>query len=863
MAHPIWSTASGSLGLVPENEYFQVQLVATDPQGGAVSFKALAGTLPPGIHVSKTGLLQGVPVLTDVTNLNRYYEFSVRAQDHNGLVADRTFNLTISNIVPPQIVPRVTNLGDVFDGTYYSLQLRAVEVNPEATMTWSIVDGSLPNGLTLSSSGLLSGLILPLPTTDSGGLTGFSNAPYAEYGYNNAPTYQNNSYIFTVRVFDGINYDSLTYKLFVVTKSYWTADTDKDTVDSTLTIDQDNRYLPIMITPSQSLPTVRSSSKFAFKFDAIDPNSNQIHYALSTGTGSGFDQDGTTGFDTTAFDQSAQALPPGLSLDAASGWLLGTVGSQLEAVQTYDFKVYAFETGDPTYQSAPVQYSLTVLGDVNNTITWVTSGNLGVIDNGAVSQFSVSAISNAGKNLTYSLVSDLSNVPQGLKLLPTGLIVGRTTFEYFTLDGGATTIDGANGTFDNLYKFTVKATSTDNTVNSTKEFTIRINNFNKEPYENLYLKALPTLDQRKTFLDIVNNTEIFPESLIYRSSDPNFGRARDIRSLFLAGLSASDINTYANAMATNTYNKRIEFSDVKTARAVDANFNTKYEVVYIELKDDVVYKGRSPANATYNPYISANVYPNSFANMSSVVANTTGYANRGALPEWMTSPQDNKKTLGFTRAIVLAYTVPDASKLIAYRLRANGITFNSIDFVADRYDLDNVLSKNYNTTTNKFILGKETTFDRIKRIGSITYAADYGVRGLAFDMVNGQTVDSIAARGGLDGVTYFNSGETLVFLQQENFVGETNPNDGWNLNGNVVPGFNEYINSMGILDGTSGFPANPTQGQTATVNNILYVFTNYDDNGILLGTGVWRVANQRSAIWTINISNTNTVTLTL
>ena len=862
MANPIWTTTPGSLGIVPENQFFSLQLVATDPQGGPVTFKALAGVFPPGLHITRTGSLQGIPIITDTNNTNKYYEFTIRAQDSHGLVADRTFNLSISNIVPPQILPRTSNLGSIFDGTYYYLPLHAVEVNPSATLTWSLTGGTLPPGMSLSADGILSGFITPVPIEGNGGSNGFGSAPFNEFGYENAANYQNNIFTFTVKVFDGVFNDSLTYTIKVIAKGHFEADTTLDTADMDLTIDKDNRYIPIMSTPSQALPLIRSNSKFAFKFEAYDPNDYPLTFTLSTGGSTGFDQDGTSGFDSTGFDQSSLSVPPGLTLDTTSGWLTGTIGYQAEAVKVYDFNISAYETDYPTYTSKPVQYSMTVLGDVTNTITWNTSANLGIIDNGSISQLSISATSHANKTLVYSLVTDYSHLPQGLQLLPSGLIVGKTTFEYFALDQDATTIDGGSRIFDNLYTFTVRATSTDGTVSSEQAFTIRIKNFNKTPYENLYLRALPTLDQRQTFLSIVNNTEIFPENLIYRSSDPNFGRARDIRSLFLAGLTPSMIDDYAAAMATNTYNKRIEFSDIKTAEAVDANFNTKYEVVYIELKDDAVYKGKSPANRDYDPYISDYTYPNSFANMVNVIDSALGYANRGALPDWMTSPQADKKTLGFTRAIVLAYTVPGASKLIAYRLKSSGITFNGIDFVADRYDLDNVYSKNYDINNGKFILSKETTFDRIKRPGTVPYSADYGLRNIAFSMINGQTVDSVRARGGLDGITEFVDQQTVLFLQQENFAGETHLNDGWIRNGTVVPGWNEYKNSTAVSGGTPGFPSSPVQNQIAVLNGATYFFTNYDDYGVPLDNGVWRLANLRSGVWKINISTSNVITLT-
>jgi Putative Ig domain len=869
MANPIWITGQNTrlvnLGTVTEGTYFEVPLDSYDPLGGPVTYKFLAGQLPPGIRINGTGLIQGGPYLNTVNNQTQAFEFSVRATDQHGLVADKSFILTVTNINPPVISTRITDLGQVFDGSYFNFQLTANELNPNAALTWSLASGSLPAGVSLSSAGLISGFILPLPTTSSGGTQGYNAAPYNEFSYENAPTYQNNTYKFTVKVFDGANYDSLTYTLKVTVKSQFTADSTFNTIDGNhLTIDHDNVYVPIIVTPSQMLPEVRSNSKFAFKFDAIDPTGHTILYSLSLASAgnAGWDQSGTQGFDTIGFDQENLSAPPGLVLDPSTGWFVGTVGAQAAAVQEYTFQVFAYDALDSSRASLPVTYKMVILGDITNTITWTTGSDLGVIQNGSISQLSVSAVNNSGRDLTYSLVPDTSHLPQGLTLQRSGLIVGQAGFEYFTLDHGATTVDKSTSLFDNSYTFTVQATSIDGTATSTKDFTVLVDNVNMTPYENVYLKALPTKDQRTTFLNVVNNKDIFPEELIYRPTDPNFGRARDIRSLFLAGLEPSEVSTYVAAMTTNTYNKKIEFGTIKTAQAVDANFNVKYEVVYVELEDNASFKGKTPANSKLDLDINRIIYPNSFANMQSVISNATGYANFSVLPDWMTSPQENKKQLGFKQVVVLAYTKPGASKLIAYRLGASQITFNSINFVLDRYDLDNRMSANFNTTTQRFNLGDETTFDRIQRPGPIAVCATYGVSGVPFNKINNRTVAQINANGGLDGVTKFVDGETMVFIQQENYPGVVDNNDGWTNGSDIIPGWTEFVNSMEIPPTAAGFPSNPVAGQVALHNGQYFIFSNkFDSNGNIIDLN-WKVANLRANIWQINIDSNNLVTLT-
>ena len=81
MANPIWVTPAGSLGLVPEAEYFQVQLQVTNPAVGDLIFIKLSGEMPPGIQVSQNGYIQGVPIITDEQRTNNTYQFSVRARN--------------------------------------------------------------------------------------------------------------------------------------------------------------------------------------------------------------------------------------------------------------------------------------------------------------------------------------------------------------------------------------------------------------------------------------------------------------------------------------------------------------------------------------------------------------------------------------------------------------------------------------------------------------------------------------------------------------------------------------------------------------------------------------------------------------
>jgi hypothetical protein len=90
------------------------------------------------------------------------------------------------------------------------------------------------------------------------------------------------------------------------------------------------------------------------------------------------------------------------------------------------------------------------------------------------------------------------------------------------------------------------------------------------------------------------------------------------------------------------------------------------------------------------------VYPNSLQNMRDQVIDVVGQVSN-VLPRWMLSRQADGSVLGFTRAWVIAYTKPGQSGQIAYNIATQfGTQLNLVDFEADRYEVDNFLTKNWN-----------------------------------------------------------------------------------------------------------------------------------------------------------------------
>jgi hypothetical protein len=865
MSRPVWITEGGNLGTFPELNFFSIPLEVYNPTATPVTFSFLSGELPPGLQVVRSGTLQGVPVVLNPTAAGetRTYKFTIRASCQTPVVVvDKTFSFTVSNIIPPTIIPERTQLAEVFDGAPINIQLQAIESNPSATLYWSKISGELPPGLTLSTSGLISGFVgqqedpsgvgkvgydaqgtqVPEPFSISGNVTTpdavtalTTEPPYGNpqqfeelpYDFTTAASV-NRNYTFTVQVYDGANSDLQTYTLRVIAKSAWTSDNDINTIDdSFITVDADYKYNPVITTTITSLPVVRQDSNIAFKFDAVDFYESNLTWS-----------------------SNVQSVLPQLTVNANTGWLTGHVGLQTNYKQTYTFQVTASNvytdsnSVTTTYSSNPLVCSLTVLGDINNKIVWNSPASLGTMINGSISEFEISA------DFTGNLNADTSNIeiqykllhgflangapavngppttspnnpvnqyttapwtndygtstriglPQGLNLLNNGLIVGRASFMHFNLDNNDTTIDGKSTTFDSTYTFTVQAeavnkTTKDILVTGDKTFTITLDNLYKEPYENLYIKAFPTLDQRRVFRDIMSDPSMFPDNIIYRLEDSNFGKASELKFLAMSGIAPNQLSTYANAIIRNHHNKRLKFSDVKTAIATDPNNNyaVKYEVVYLEIIDpfnidnlDAKIEDNlltSNLSKITNPYLDSSgnsystLYPNTFDNMQTRVE-TAGYSAQGVIPDWMTSVQEDKTVLGFKRAIVLAYTIPGQSKTIAYRVNNRGIIFEFINFIVDRYQLDNSLSTNYDIVNKSFVNSRSTTFDVLALIQAESYDVVNYACSTPFNEINSKPYEYILNNGGIDGVTAFQDGDRLIFGKQEQLTNNAYM-DGW------------------------------------------------------------------------------------
>ena len=160
-ASPVWQTASGSLGSFTEEIAMSVSATATDSDSTITYTLASGSSLPTGITLnSSSGLISGtLPTISS----NTTYNFTINASDGVNTIP-RAFSFISKNKINWSTASGT--LGTIYDTyrTTSSFQLSSTGVS---SVTYSLASGSLPNGMTINSTGLISGSISTGVSTDT------------------------------------------------------------------------------------------------------------------------------------------------------------------------------------------------------------------------------------------------------------------------------------------------------------------------------------------------------------------------------------------------------------------------------------------------------------------------------------------------------------------------------------------------------------------------------------------------------------------------------------------------------------------------------------------------------------------------
>ena len=572
---------------------------------------------------------------------------------------------------------------------------------------------------------------------------------------------------------------------------------------------------------NSNLGIVKNGETSTLRIEAVNEGGRDLEYRLRSG----------------AFNE----LPQGLTL-LPTGDIAGRVS----------FNTFGLDLGTTTFD---VQLGLAT-GQAPTTFdsTFVFTVNAYAPDTQQTT-FSISEITVESGGTGYSSAPTITfNTPVGTQAVQAtatvqvaaGAITGVTVIEPgdgYT-DTATFTLTGAGSGAE--LRVVMAATGNRDAISVFNTFTVRIDRAYDRPWQDLYIVAMPPQNDRIILDRLLGNQEIFVPDYIYRPTDPYFGLSSQVRYQHAFGLDPETLNTYVESLALNHYRKRLVLGPIRTAQARDVNDRVIYEVVYSEIIDDLVNsQGASVSKIVTLPYsitdprdgstVINSVYPNSLVNMRDQVIDVVGQTTVD-LPLWMTSKQADGRVLGFTAAWVICYAKPDRARQIAYYISEYfGTQLNVIDFVVDRYILDNELLRNWDPTQQNWTPEPSlTTFDRVNTTGFRDLGNVGACTDLAFADVNNRTIQYINAQGGLDGATWIvqagqtppvgtrivlRQGSLIVFVNQENYPEYATIADAWSQ-------FSQPFDSVGFDTGVTtgapgGFDFGPVVngGYTVTCNS--------------------------------------------
>jgi hypothetical protein len=587
-------------------------------------------------------------------------------------------------------------------------------------------------------------------------------------------------YNFIVAVTDGVYTETRLFKIYVVTEEFLQADNSLIQVDTNIfQADATSDRVPVWITDSD-LGRFRANNYVTIFLDVYDPPtlSGTITYfllptnpdttasilppgmALDTSTG---EIAGSVPYQARIsrdykFTIRAVNYPAALAYTSyvyKDSWNNSTTYKINDAVEFIGITYICVQAHlnrlptDTEYWKAGTSktektFTVTVIGEIESAVEWITDSDLGTIKPNTASEKFIEAASLLyGGRIAYEFVS--GTLPPGLTFLPTGILQGKV--KQFGDDTGpgltrfferadslapaedsstlskdfSAVFDTDTTSFDLKFTFTIKARDSVNfaTVNRTFNLTVRVEN--NQTFANLYVRAFQTKSKRLAWYNFITDAVIFRPADLYRYGDVNFGVQTDLRVLIYAGIESVAAVKYVQAMSRNHYQKRLKFGSLKTAKAKDpVTQETIYEIIYVEIVDDLEKNGRSisqtvnlPNNINSKVLISYDsikidsdiplvsdrdhqrVFPNSIKNMRSRIG-SVGDKDREFLPLWMRSTQEQAAyETGFVQALPLCYCKPGSDNAAASpaenvvaRIKASGFDFKTIDFVADRYIID-------------------------------------------------------------------------------------------------------------------------------------------------------------------------------
>jgi len=643
MAQPIWNTPAGLIGTYPSGIAMEFSLLA-EPVLPAVSltYTLLSGSLPPGLSLSDTGIISGIPLLVTQETLST---FGVRITDNYGNLKDRTFSMNVTGSALPKFTTPSGTLVSINDSLWLELPIEYSNPDPSNPVTINLLEGTMPIGLEINEEGIIRGYAEP-PTVNVTVPMVVTAATVTET--TNVITCISTTgftlgrpVIFTgIEVFGGIEAGNTYYVKSIINSTQFTISNTPN--GATLNLTSGTGFMTVTLSAiSVGQPTIRT---YNFSLQLASPLGNDIRpYSITvinqntpiSQGGPGYPANTRTPVILNTRPETYNltnnnpyygyyVLPP---IDAGFDTYPPNVPAFIGTIQSNNFFAFKIIGKDFDNNELTYVFSGLPLGLVGDSATgWIT-GTPSISTSG-INQFgfSVAVYKKANPtiqspffsfsfNLANEITGDITWVtPSNLGSIFNGtistksivaacdveleyrLVSGQLPPNLTLLSNGEITGYVSNQPATELlnlgdvteFTFTVQAYSPlYPVVQTSRTFTLSVIQQYSQPTDILYIKATPSISDRNIINTLLTNEELIPTEYLYRPTDVYFGKASDVIYEHAFGIYASDIDEYLNAVTKNHYWRNITLGEIKTAQAKDSNGNVVYEVVYSQVIDNL------------------------------------------------------------------------------------------------------------------------------------------------------------------------------------------------------------------------------------------------------------------------------------
>lgn len=704
---PVQWIGSMDLGTVDDNGTLDIQVQAYDPspETGTVTYSQISGgtgltRLPAGLKLNpRTGQIQGT--LTNPFDYTRTYSVNIVATKTDAATGNQisttgVFNLVVRSYMEDpvwnvaaeylKIGPRGENYAMLDQWVNYSLFALADQAPVDTTIQYYMADasGQLPRGLTLGTDGKISGFI------------------HESRDVSLAMEHVPKIYYFKVTATDQVNTESRNFRMLVLSPNMLRGST--PWLPSNISL-LDLNHLPNSVSYLQPLQWINK-----LDLGAIRANNNED---LPVSAYDPAPELGPVTYSLIAGESELTKLPPGLTLDSATGFIYGFVAYQPAYTKRYAFTISAVKTERATGLEVATQatFKLTVRGAVDSFIQWITPGDLGSIATGQVSELAVVAQDvNTKYSVKYQLIDGA--LPSGLTLAQDGTIIGRADHA-----AGAT------------YTFTIQALDVYEQSGVDRTFTLTTTTVDNRQYTDIYVQPLLSRANRAAYRKFLADPFTFDPAVIYRPYDTNFGIQSEIKMTLEFGIEQLNLADYLPALRENFYKKPLYFGDVKVAVARNAENQVIYEVVYVDIVDPMI----NNQGISVSPVIYENndiYYPSSITNMRNqlqlLVLDDHEYISVSAhdQPRFMRTTQAGSiAPVEYMRVVPICYVLPGQGAQIVSRIKLSGFDFKTINFAIDRL----VVQSSKDSNTAKYLLLQRQSMNDPLESDSWLYGPD-GIR---------------------------------------------------------------------------------------------------------------------------------------